>query len=130
MLIFVVIARVVNSVVNHPEFTKFGVDVDATDQANTANHAVLVAAVLLINQTHFSQVVRIKHAVIENNESVPAEHNLIFTGVPDLRWGDSISFQVSGGRIVAEILGVVGKATMPVRCILWSRSRSGCNWFG
>ena len=109
VLVFVIVAWIVNSVVNQPEFTRVRVHVNAIDQANAANDTVLVTAVLLVDQTYFSRVVFVKNAVIENDESVLTEHNLIFAGIPDLFGGDSISFQVSGGRIMAEILGVVGK---------------------
>ena len=78
------------------------------------NNAVLVAAVLLVNQTHFSRVIFIKHAVIKNNESVWAWHNLVFAGIPNLLGSDTISFQIPSWCVMTEVLGVVGEVSQGV----------------
>jgi hypothetical protein len=117
MLIFAVVAWIVNSVINHPEFFEFRVEVNTVDQTNASDDTVFIATELAMNERDFSGMVFIEHGVVKNQVPVGADHDFVFALLLDLVGFNVISSQVARGRIVAEALVMLGEVR---QCVIGS----------
>jgi hypothetical protein len=101
--------RVVETVINHPKLIRFGIDIDARDNANAANNTLGIATPLAADKTNFLRVILVQHRVIKENISKRAWNDFALDPLPQVAWLDVIFFEKIPNSVVASYLAVFGK---------------------
>ena len=114
MLVFASVAWIVNSVINHPEFLEFRVEVNAVDQPNASDDTVFIATELAMNERNFSGMIFVEYAVVKDQVSIGADHDFLFALLPDLIGFDAIFSQIARWCVVTETRAVLGEVRQGV----------------